>query len=230
MFDILWFADDPRAFFAFAKEIFPGSFTPSASHRFIKLLEEKGKLLRNYTQNIDTLEQVLWLLFVAGWRVNMSMFPLCCDYFIHLYHSSKIHLVCNQVAKIKNVVQCHGSFATATCLECRKTFNGAVADSHALPFADMLVRHRNGLLALRCVAEGRAHFIVLCAGEVIRTDVYAERVPYCKCGGIIKPDIVFFHENLPDTFYDSIIADQSKVDLFIVMGSSLKVQPQLSCC
>lgn len=26
------------------------------SHRFIKALEDKGKLLRNYTQNIDTLE------------------------------------------------------------------------------------------------------------------------------------------------------------------------------
>lgn len=27
--------------------------------RFIKLLEKKGRLLRNYTQNIDTLEQVV---------------------------------------------------------------------------------------------------------------------------------------------------------------------------
>lgn len=31
---------------------------PSPSHRFIKRLEESGKLLRNYTQNIDTLEQM----------------------------------------------------------------------------------------------------------------------------------------------------------------------------
>jgi NAD-dependent SIR2 family protein deacetylase len=27
--------------------------------RFIKALEKKGRLLRNYTQNIDTLEQVM---------------------------------------------------------------------------------------------------------------------------------------------------------------------------
>jgi len=27
--------------------------------RFIKVLEKKGRLLRNYTQNIDTLEQVV---------------------------------------------------------------------------------------------------------------------------------------------------------------------------
>ena len=35
----------------------PGQFSPSPSHRFISALERRGKLLRNYTQNIDTLEQ-----------------------------------------------------------------------------------------------------------------------------------------------------------------------------
>lgn len=55
---------------SFAKQIYPSNFTPSPCHRWIKLLEEKGlvcprhdfriradgQLLRNYTQNIDTLE------------------------------------------------------------------------------------------------------------------------------------------------------------------------------
>lgn len=58
MFDIHYFRKDPRPFFKFAKEIYPGQFLPSPSHRFIKRLEESGKLLRNYTQNIDTLEQM----------------------------------------------------------------------------------------------------------------------------------------------------------------------------
>ena len=39
------------------QEIYPGQFTPSTCHRFIHSLELHGKLLRNYTQNIDTLEQ-----------------------------------------------------------------------------------------------------------------------------------------------------------------------------
>jgi hypothetical protein len=56
MFDIFYFEHDPRPFFKFAKEIYPGQFRPSLSHMFIKKLEEHGKLLRNYTQNIDTLE------------------------------------------------------------------------------------------------------------------------------------------------------------------------------
>ncbi|CAK5065693.1 unnamed protein product [Meloidogyne enterolobii] len=58
MFDIDFFRRNPRPFYAFAKEIFPGQFRPSISHKFIKFLEEEGKLLRNYTQNIDTLERL----------------------------------------------------------------------------------------------------------------------------------------------------------------------------
>jgi NAD-dependent SIR2 family protein deacetylase len=33
-------------------------------HYFIRLLHEKGLLLRNYTQNIDTLERIASLSFV----------------------------------------------------------------------------------------------------------------------------------------------------------------------
>lgn len=40
------------------QEIYPGQFKPSLCHRFIKQLESNGQLLKNYSQNIDTLEQV----------------------------------------------------------------------------------------------------------------------------------------------------------------------------
>jgi NAD-dependent deacetylase sirtuin 1 len=57
MFDINFFRRNPLPFYKFAKEIYPGQFQPSLSHKFIALLESRGQLLRNYTQNIDTLEQ-----------------------------------------------------------------------------------------------------------------------------------------------------------------------------
>ena len=41
-----------------AKELFPGTFLPTPAHFFIKLLAEKKKLLRCFTQNIDSLEAV----------------------------------------------------------------------------------------------------------------------------------------------------------------------------
>lgn len=56
MFHKDFFLHDPSCFFSFARDIFPSNFTPSPSHRFIKLLEDRGQLLRHYTQNIDTLE------------------------------------------------------------------------------------------------------------------------------------------------------------------------------
>uniref|UniRef100_H3GLH0 Deacetylase sirtuin-type domain-containing protein n=1 Tax=Phytophthora ramorum TaxID=164328 RepID=H3GLH0_PHYRM len=96
MFDIEFFRSNPKPFFAFAKELFPKSsgftFVPSRCHYFLKLLEEKGKLLRIYSQNIDMLEHA------AG---------------ISHEHS----------------VLCHGSFATATCLACKRMYpNDAIRD------------------------------------------------------------------------------------------------------
>ncbi len=56
MFDLRYFRCNPVPFFQFARELLPGKYSPSRTHYFIKLLDQKGKLLRNYTQNIDGLE------------------------------------------------------------------------------------------------------------------------------------------------------------------------------
>merc|ERR1711970_449999 len=42
---------------------------------------------------------------------------------------------------------------------------------------------------------------------------------------VMKPDIVFFGEGLPDHFHNSITRDKELCDLLIVIGSSLKVRP-----
>ena len=53
------------------------------------------------------------------------------------------------------------------------------------------------------------------------------QVVHCKkCKtGIVKPDVVFFGENLPERFFNLSKIDFPMIDLFIVIGSSLKVQP-----
>ncbi|KAJ1349926.1 hypothetical protein KIN20_005605 [Parelaphostrongylus tenuis] len=148
MFDIRYFIHNPSPFYDFASEIFPGQFEPSISHKFIRQLEMNGQLLRNYTQNIDTLERQ---------------------------------------AEIERVVECHGSFSKATCLNCSAKFNG----------------------------------------DVIKDDVMAKRVAHCpRCTvGVIKPDIVFFGEDLGKDFHIQMAADKDEVDLLVVIGSSLKVRP-----
>ena len=46
-----------------------------------------------------------------------------------------------------------------------------------------------------------------------------------KYGGLVKPDIVFFGEQLPSRFFDLAREDLPAADLLIIMGTSLKVQP-----
>ncbi|XP_037029856.1 NAD-dependent protein deacetylase sirtuin-1-like [Bradysia coprophila] len=43
--------------------------------------------------------------------------------------------------------------------------------------------------------------------------------------GILKPDIVFFGESLPEMFHPAINADRQQCDCLLVIGSSLKVRP-----
>ena len=50
--------------------------------------------------------------------------------------------------------------------------------------------------------------------------------PLCPvCNGLIKPDVVFFGENLPAKALDDAVEKSKQGDLFIVMGSSLVVMP-----
>ncbi|VDK49534.1 unnamed protein product [Cylicostephanus goldi] len=52
------------------------------------------------------------------------------------------------------------------------------------------------------------------------------KVPKCeKCDGVVKPDIVFFGENLPERFFKCAIEDFPKCDLLLILGTSLVVQP-----
>ena len=53
------------------------------------------------------------------------------------------------------------------------------------------------------------------------------RTPVGTVQGLVKPDIVFFGEDLPQRFYSLRLADFSHCDLLIVMGTSLEVRVSL---
>lgn len=56
VFNITVFKEDPNIFFSVARDILPDTERFSPTHAFITLLQQKGKLLTNYSQNIDNLE------------------------------------------------------------------------------------------------------------------------------------------------------------------------------
>mmetsp|Transcript_7049 Transcript_7049/g.17691 ORF Transcript_7049/g.17691 Transcript_7049/m.17691 type:complete len:456 (-) Transcript_7049:399-1766(-) len=61
IFEVNYYRRKPGAFVSLAHELWPGiKFQPTLTHHFLKLLADKGILLRIYSQNIDGLE------FLAG--------------------------------------------------------------------------------------------------------------------------------------------------------------------
>ncbi|ORZ11977.1 DHS-like NAD/FAD-binding domain-containing protein [Absidia repens] len=177
MFDIEYFRDSPEIFYSFAKELYPSNYVPSPSHQFVKMVEEQGKLLRNYTQNIDTLEHK---------------------------------------ANIKNVVNCHGSFATASCVTCGFKCDGK--DIEEFIFAQTVPPcpkcAQSKTLKKRNNGTGNDD-----------DDDDDDNGLSSRGVSIMKPDITFFGEKLPDEFDNLLAIDTEKVDLLIAMGSSLKVSP-----
>lgn len=53
-------------------------------------------------------------------------------------------------------------------------------------------------------------------------------LPYCECGGMIRPDVVWFGEMLPQDILDKAFADSEACELFISVGTSAIVQPAAS--
>ena len=64
--------------------------------------------------------------------------------------------------------------------------------------------------------------------EQMRERLFSQDVPLCECGGIIKPDIVFFGEMLPQREITESFEQAAQCDIFIAIGTSLLVYPAAS--
>jgi len=53
-------------------------------------------------------------------------------------------------------------------------------------------------------------------------------VPVCECGGVIRPDVVLYGEQLPEDQVVGALTSLHNTDLLIVCGTSLTVQPAAS--
>lgn len=53
-------------------------------------------------------------------------------------------------------------------------------------------------------------------------------IPYCECGGIIKPDVVLYEEPLNEEVVENAIYAIAAADLMIIVGTSLLVYPAAS--
>lgn len=71
-----------------------------------------------------------------------------------------------------------------------------------------------------CVKCGKKYTIE----DILKVD----GVPHCDCGGIIRPDIVLYEEQLDSEVIMKSIDAISKADVLIIAGTTLVVQPAAS--
>jgi NAD-dependent deacetylase len=65
-----------------------------------------------------------------------------------------------------------------------------------------------------------------CKGSWVRSALDFDETPlYCYCGGLIKPDVVFFGEPIPEAAMYKANAWALSCDLMLIVGSSLEVAP-----
>ena len=57
------------------------------------------------------------------------------------------------------------------------------------------------------------------------TNDFSELPPLCKCGKILRPDVVWFGEALPQDVWGEAMAQASSCDMMFVVGTSLAVSP-----
>ena len=57
------------------------------------------------------------------------------------------------------------------------------------------------------------------------TNGFSEIPPICKCGNILRPDVVWFGEPLPQNVWEEAMIQASQCDVMVVAGTSLAVSP-----
>jgi NAD-dependent SIR2 family protein deacetylase len=125
----------------------------------------------------------------------------------------------HQQAGHRDVIELHGRLAEVVCLEC----------GTRLPRADLQVRleAENGWLAgvaAPAAPDGDADL----ADSI---DIADFNVPDClACGGMLKPDVVFYGDSVPRARVERSYALVDEADALLVVGSSLMVFSSFRFC
>ena len=124
----------------------------------------------------------------------------------------------HQRAGSEDVVELHGNLARVLCLDCgavhaRETIQRWLDDANARFAADRAPSAPDG------------------DADVDAADLDAFSIPACPhCGGDLKPDVVFFGENVPRERVAAAMHALEQADAMLVVGSSLMVYSGFRFC
>jgi NAD-dependent SIR2 family protein deacetylase len=160
-----------------------------------------------------------WARSMLGWRTMAHAQPTAAHHALaQLERAGRIGLLVtqnvdglHQAAGSTKVVDLHGRIDTVCCLGCG-------VHSPRRDLQEQLMARNPDWLALdaRSLADGDA--------DLEGRDFAAFDVPDCPaCGGMLKPDVVFFGESVPRDRVAAVRDALTQADAVLVAGSSLMV-------
>jgi NAD-dependent SIR2 family protein deacetylase len=120
----------------------------------------------------------------------------------------------HQAAGSRHVVDLHGRISGVVCLDCRETTSRTELHSR-----------------LEELNPGFGHGLssdIAPDGDAVVGDIETFRIAPCRsCGGVLKPDVVFFGENVPKERVELCYSLVEQADALLVAGTSLTVMSGL---
>ena len=165
--------------------------------------------------------QRYWLRSYIGWPAVANASP-CVSHqaLAELESSGPVHLIVtqnvdrlHQKAGANAVIDLHGRLDRVICLDCGRLYDRAAIQENLKrlnPFLDQLNQKAD------IAPDGDAN---------IETEWMSEMTtPKCEhCDGDLKPDVVFFGDNVDKSIVQSIYSALDDADGFLIVGTSLKV-------
>jgi NAD-dependent SIR2 family protein deacetylase len=168
------------------------------------------------------LRQRYWARNHVGWRHMDETLPNAGHRALAaLEHAGVVSAVITQNVDLlhtkagsRGVVNLHGTYAEVICLDCGHTMSRAA-------LAELLEAANPGFVER---AEAVGGIAVAPDADAVVADTSEFRIVDCQiCGGMIKPNIVYFGESVPKDRVAAAYAVVDNADALLVAGSSLTV-------
>jgi NAD-dependent SIR2 family protein deacetylase len=166
----------------------------------------------------DAVYRRYWARAYAGWSRFTAAAPSAAHHAFAAWEANGtlIQLVTQNVdglhqrAGSRAIIDLHGRLDVVVCLECGERIGRAALQEH------LAADNPDWIAAAVAAPDGDA--------DIADSVVESFRAPRCeRCGGLLKPDVVFFGENVPVERYAKACNALGDADALLVAGSSLMV-------
>jgi NAD-dependent SIR2 family protein deacetylase len=167
----------------------------------------------------ESTRQRYWARNLVGWRRFGSAAPNATHRALaRLEQQDKLSILLtqnvdrlHQAAGHRNVVDLHGRMDVIRCLSCERRLSRGEFQAELLRLNPAWAN-----IDAMDAPDGDA--------DLDEQDFSSFTVPVCRdCGGMLKPDVVFFGENVPRDRVDAAMHALDEADAVLVVGSSLMV-------